>query len=234
MCFMTSFVTLRQATVGVALIVALAACGSAAAPTSLPTGVATAAASPVATAIPTAAPTATPAPTVESGLSWKYTRTFVAKSFTDKFGLVFTQEPGPLQPGRQDPTWVDSPRRTAGKPDAAYYVSVRGAAASGDSLVVTVYVQVWTLAATSDKAMVFALQLMTDSNVTAAALDWLNSEFAKANADKNTVVDETMTFGSASLLFHANDDYGNGTRGGPVLNIHPATSPFATSPSLAP
>jgi hypothetical protein len=215
---MMSIIALRALAAGAVAIAAVACSSAAPAPTS--TTVATAAPTAVPTAIATAAATLAPLPTVVPGLSWKYTRDFVAKGFTDKFATVFIQG-GTTGTPEKDPTWVDSARGTFGNL-APVFISIRGAAAGGDSNVVAVVVQVTLLSATADPETLFALNTMSDANLASAAVDWLTAEFTKANADKTIEVRDKMTFGSAKLTFQANLDYGGGLRSGSGLRIEPA------------
>lgn len=137
--------------------------------------------------------------------SWKYTRGFVAKSFTDKFGLTF-------KGSSSDSTWVDSPF------SATVSVSIQGLNSVGDSNVAAVMVMCSKLVAVSQE-MTFAIGLMADPDVASEASAWVQSELAKANADKNTEVDDKTNIGSTHLWFTSNADYGSGQRGTPSLKI---------------
>jgi hypothetical protein len=220
---------LRRLTVGVALIVALAACGSTAVPTTAPVvapavapavaPTATSAATPIATsaATPTATPTATP---VTSADIRKYTRDFVAKSFTDKFGLTFTVETADTY-GSEAPYWVIS---SANSPVG---VAIRGLTKTGDGGVRLVRVAYHELVTISQE-MTFAVSLMVDPDVASEANAWVQSELAKANANKNTEVDESKNFHATILSFLSNHPMigpgGISSQGGPGLTIE-QTSP---------
>lgn len=166
------------------LIAALAACGSAPTPTP--------------TATPTAAPTAAPTATTPTAASWKYSRNFVIKAFTDKEHLTFGKAI------KQGPYTFATSKFNYSEFKAGRSISVQVTSKTGSPAVYDVSVMDLGGATVVGKEMIFALRLM-EPNAANEAMVWVQSEYDKARADKKTRIDDTKIFGSALLKFWSSD-----------------------------
>lgn len=177
---MASLTTLRHLAIGIVLILIVAACGSAAAPTPTVSPILAASASPTeaATAVPTASPTAVPTATVAATCQ-QYTRDSVAGAFTDKFGITFGKEKSTGAPANA--LYVESPL-------SADKIKVVVANKPGEVNILSLGVYDYSNKPTISQEMVFALELIS---LSPEANTWVQSEYDKAYADKNTNLDDT-------------------------------------------
>lgn len=173
------------------LIAALAACGSAPTPTP--------------TATPTAAPTAAPTATTPTAASWKYSRNFVIKAFTDKEHVTF------YKARKQGPYTFATSKLNYSELKAGRNISVQVASKTGSPAVCDVSVRDSSRATVVGKEMIFALRLM-EPNAANEAIVWVQSEYDKARADKKTRIADTKIFGSALLKFWSDSDVYSGVK----------------------